>query len=111
MFSNFKVVGEVGVVTTKEKVQDKLSKQGATYTFVGYTEHHSRDVHRILYLNTNLMIISCVIIWLNKTYKELRIGKTTISKDEKETIELPTGNDKTISNKNAIKDIEYESYK
>jgi hypothetical protein len=43
-----KMFGEVGVATTKEKIQAKLSNRGTTCMFVGYTEHQSRDVYRIL---------------------------------------------------------------
>jgi hypothetical protein len=35
--------------------------------FVGYTEHHSRDVYRMLNLTTNSIITSRDIICLNKT--------------------------------------------
>jgi hypothetical protein len=59
--------GKVGVVTIKEKIQAKLINQGTTCMFVGFTEYHSRDVYRILNLTTNSIIISCDIIWLNKT--------------------------------------------
>jgi hypothetical protein len=45
---NLKMFGEVGVVTTKEKIQAKLSNRGTTCTLAGYTEHHSRDVYRML---------------------------------------------------------------
>jgi hypothetical protein len=38
--------------------------------FVGYTKHHSRYVYMMLNLNSNSIINSRDIIWLNKTYKE-----------------------------------------
>jgi hypothetical protein len=44
LHDNLKMFGEVGVVTTKEKIQAKLSNRGTTCMFVGYAEHHSRDV-------------------------------------------------------------------
>jgi hypothetical protein len=53
LHDNLKMFGEVGVVTTKEKIQAKLSNQGTTCMFVGYTEHHSREVYRNLNLTTN----------------------------------------------------------
>jgi hypothetical protein len=88
---NLKIFGEVGVVTTEEKIQAKLSNQGTTCMFVGYTEHHSRDVYRILNLTTNSMINSRDIIWLNKTYREWKQNKTTIFNVEDDILELPTG--------------------
>jgi hypothetical protein len=58
------MLGEVGVVTIKEKIQVKLSNRGITCMFVVYTEHHSRDLYRNLNLTTNSIINSCDIIWL-----------------------------------------------
>jgi hypothetical protein len=37
-------ISEVGVITTKEKIQAYLSNRGTTSMFVEYTEHHSRDM-------------------------------------------------------------------
>jgi hypothetical protein len=45
LHNNLKMFGDVGVVTTKERIQAKLSNRGTTCMFVGYTEHHSRDVY------------------------------------------------------------------
>jgi hypothetical protein len=42
--NNLKILGDVGVVTTKDKIHAKLSNRGTTCMLVGYTEHHSRDV-------------------------------------------------------------------
>jgi hypothetical protein len=53
-----KIFGEVGVVTTKDKLKAKLSNRGTTYMFVGYMEDHSRDVYRMLNLTTNSIINS-----------------------------------------------------
>jgi hypothetical protein len=48
LYDNLKTFGEVGIVATKEKIQAKLSKRGTICMFVGYTEHHSRDVYRMI---------------------------------------------------------------
>jgi hypothetical protein len=40
LHNNLKMFGEVGVVTTKERIHAKLSNRGTTCMFVGYTEHH-----------------------------------------------------------------------
>ena len=103
--------GEVGVVTTKNKIQAKLSNRGTTCMFVGYTEHHSRDVYRMLNLTTNSIINSRDIIWLNKTYKEWKQNKTTIFNVEDDILELPTGVDKVKLTENATKETEDESNK
>jgi hypothetical protein len=44
--NNLKIFGEVGVVTTIDKIQAKLTNRGTTCIFVGYTKHQSRDVSR-----------------------------------------------------------------
>jgi hypothetical protein len=95
LHDNLNLFGKVGVVTTKEEIQAKLSNQGITCMFVAYTEHHSRDLYRMLNLTTNSIMNSRDIIWLNKTYKERKNVKITIPAVEKETIELPAGIDKT----------------
>jgi hypothetical protein len=48
LHNNLKIFDKVGVVTTKDKIQAMLSNRGTTCMFVGYTEHHSRDVYRML---------------------------------------------------------------
>jgi hypothetical protein len=94
LHDDLKMFCEVGVVTTKEKIQAKLSNQGTTCMFVGYTENHSRVVYRMLNLTTNSIINSRNIIWLNKTYKELKQSKPKIFNVEDDILELPTGVDK-----------------
>jgi hypothetical protein len=75
LHDNLKMFGDVGVITTKEKIQAKLSNRGTTCMFVGYMEHHSRDAYRMLNLTTNSIINSRDIIWLNNEWKQ---NKTTI---------------------------------
>jgi hypothetical protein len=79
--------------------------------FFGYTEHHSRDIYRILNLTTNSITNSQDIIWLKKTYREWKDNKATISTVEDDTIELLTGVDKIKLTENATKETEDESNK
>jgi hypothetical protein len=58
LHNNLKMFGEVGEVTKKERIQAKMRNRGTTCMFVGYTEHHSRDVYRMLNLTTNSIINS-----------------------------------------------------
>jgi hypothetical protein len=111
LHNNLKMFGEVGVVTTKETIQAKLSNRGTTCMFVGYTEHQSRDVYRMLNLCTNSIINSRDIIWLNETYKEWKENKATIFNVEDDILELPTGVDKVKLTENATKETEDESNK
>jgi hypothetical protein len=75
---------------------------------VGYAEHHSRNVYTMLTLTTNSIINYRDIIWLNKTYREWKDNKATISNVEDDTIEPPTGVDKEKLTENATKDKETE---
>jgi hypothetical protein len=109
LHNNLKTFGEVGVVTTKERIQAKLSNRGTTCMFVGYTEHHSRDVYRMINLTTNSIINSQDIIWSNKTHREWKDNKATISNVEDDSIELLTGVDKIKLTENATKETKDES--
>jgi hypothetical protein len=111
LHDNLKMFGEVGVITTKERIQAKLSNRGTTCMFVGYTEHHSRDIYRMLNLTTNSIINPRDIIWLNKTYKEWKENKATIFNVEDDILELPTGVDKVKLIENATKETKDENNK
>jgi hypothetical protein len=60
-------------------------------------------------LTTNAIINSQDIIWLNKTYREWKDNKATISNVEDDTIDLQTGVDKIKLTENATKETEDES--
>jgi hypothetical protein len=62
LHDKLKIFGEVGVVTTKEKIQAKLTNRRSPCIFDGYAENHSRDVYRMLNLETNSVINSRDII-------------------------------------------------
>jgi hypothetical protein len=108
LHDNLKIFGEVGMITTKDKIQAKLSNRGTTFMLIGYTEHHSSDVYRMLNLSINSIINYRDIVWLNKTYGEWKNTKATISTTEDDTIELPTGIDKMKVTTNATKDTKDE---
>ena len=76
--STLKIFGEIGVVTTKDKIQGKLKNRGTPCMFVGYTENHSSDVYRMLNLETHGIINSRDIAWLNKMHKYWITDKSTI---------------------------------
>jgi hypothetical protein len=63
----------------------------------------------MLNLTTNSKINSQDIIWLNKTNREWKENKTTISNVEDDTIVLLTGNDKIKLTENETKETEDES--
>jgi hypothetical protein len=87
------IFGEVGVVTTKDKIQAKLTNRGTSCIFVGYSENHSRNVYRMLNLEANSVINSRDIIWLKKMHKDwLKNKLMTIT--EEDVVELPIGNER-----------------
>jgi hypothetical protein len=83
----------LGVVTTKDKIQSKLTNCGFPCIFVGYAENHSRDVYRMLNLDTNAIIKSRDIIWLKKMHVDWLKNKLTTNLEEEDVLELPTGNE------------------
>jgi Reverse transcriptase (RNA-dependent DNA polymerase) len=92
-----KIFGEVGVVTTKDKIQAKLANRGTPCIFVGYAENHSKDVYRMLNLETNAIINSRDIIWLKKMHTDWLQNKLmTIVDEEEDGIELPTSINRNI---------------
>jgi hypothetical protein len=94
LHNNLKVFGEVGVVTTKDKIQSNLTSCGTPCIFVVYAENHSKDVNRILNLEINTEIIPQDIIWLKNMHKDwLKNKLMTIIEGEK-TVELPTSNER-----------------
>jgi hypothetical protein len=86
------MLGDVGAVTTKDKIQSKLTNRGNTCMFVGYTENHSRDVFRMLKLETKAIIHLRDIIWLHKIHKYWVKDKSmTIIFGKDDSIELSIG--------------------
>jgi hypothetical protein len=81
------------VFTTKDKIQSKLTTRGSPCIFVGYAENHSRDVYRMLNLETNAIIESRDIIWLKTMHVDWLKFKSTTNLEEEDVLELPTGNE------------------
>jgi hypothetical protein len=56
------------LVTTKNKIQGKLSDKVTVCVFVGYAVNHADDVYRLLNPKTKSIIKSRDVVWLNKCY-------------------------------------------
>jgi hypothetical protein len=69
LHEELKIFGEVGVVTTKDKIQAKLANCGTPCIFVVNAENHSKVVCRMLNLEKNAIINSRDIIWLEDWLK------------------------------------------
>ena len=81
--------GEMGVVTTKDKIQGKLSNRGTPCMFVGYSVYHAHDVYRMLNLKTEMIINSRDIIWLNEMHKDWigrKMKTQSIHKDDDDDV-------------------------
>ena len=115
---SLKRFGEMCVVTTKAKIQGKLNDRGTACVFVGYPKDHSNDVYRLLNPETNQIINSRDIIWLNKTYGQWMKSKDSLEKVEddssdseldivatKEQMEAPAKMDDTAKNAKVLKEI------
>jgi hypothetical protein len=62
--------GEMCVVTTKAKIQSRLSDKGTVCMFVGYPMNHAGDVYRHLKPKTKHIIKSTDVLRLEKIYGE-----------------------------------------
>lgn len=47
--------GEIGIETTKDKIQGKLKNRGTPCIFVGYSVHHAHDVYRMVNIETEMI--------------------------------------------------------
>ena len=60
--------GEAGVVKIKNKQTTKMEERGITCMFVGYAKQHAGDCYEMLNLQTNRVLITRDVLWLNKMY-------------------------------------------
>ena len=89
---NLRVFGEMGIVTTKKKIQGKLKDRGTVCMFAGYPPNHACDVYRMLSLKTKHIFNSRDIVWLNKSFgewdkKDEEVNNEIDEQDEDELIE------------------------
>jgi hypothetical protein len=67
---NLRMFGEIGIVTTKKKIQGKLKDRGTVCIFVRYSPNNSCDSYRIHNLKTKQIIKARGIVWQNKFFKD-----------------------------------------
>jgi hypothetical protein len=65
---NLKRFGEMCLMTTKNKIQGKLSNKGTVCVFVGYAVNHADDVYKLLNPKTKSIIKSRDLVCLIKIY-------------------------------------------
>ena len=99
--------GEMGVVTTKNKIQGKLEDRGKVCMFVGYPPNHACDVYKMLNLETKRIITSRDIIWLKKTYGEwVAKGQAMEDTVEDEDSDVESTKDGRESTSKEVSDVE-----
>ena len=87
-WTNFlRTFGEMAIVHdgTLDKIKGKLTNRGMPCIFIGYPEDHAPNVYQFLKLDTESMILSRNVIWLNKSYGEynnLEVKITHITQQE-----------------------------
>ena len=64
--------GEMAIIIdhANKKLRSKLDDRGLLCMFVGYANHHDKDVYKFFNLKTRCVLHSRDVIWLNKTYSE-----------------------------------------
>ena len=60
--------GEMVVVRSIATVKSRLEYQVMTYMFLGYAQNHIGGTYHMLNIRTKIIVLSCDVIWLNKTY-------------------------------------------
>ena len=71
IINELRTFGEVGVVKQmKDSIKTKLSGRGKCMLFIGYSLSHGTKVYRMYNIETNKLVISQDIVWLNKSYGE-----------------------------------------
>ena len=65
-----KPFGDIAIVEYNKtrKIRAKLADRGRACVYLGIADDHSAQVHRFLNLDTNHIVLSRDVIWLNKSY-------------------------------------------
>ena len=66
-----KPIGYVGVIKNTNKIKSKIEARGSMAILVGYSTQHADEVYRMLNLNTNKVVITRDVKWLNVIYKKI----------------------------------------
>jgi Reverse transcriptase (RNA-dependent DNA polymerase) len=93
--------GEVAIVDDWQKRghRAKLDNRGKPALYLGHAKDHARDVYRFLNLETNRVIMSRDVTWLNKTYATYKDidGVVIVDDDDQEPLgSLVTGTNEVV---------------
>jgi Reverse transcriptase (RNA-dependent DNA polymerase) len=76
---NLHIFGEIGIINNGNKIQGKLNNKGFPAMFIGYPEDHTSNVFQFINLETQSLILSRNVTWIEKMYGDYR------NKTEEET--------------------------
>ena len=71
----------MGLVPSIVSVKFNLDNKEMTCTLLGYVQNYTGSIYRILNLCMKHIVISCNIIWLNKTQGEQEGGEVILDSD------------------------------
>jgi hypothetical protein len=95
--------GEMAIVArhSDKKARNKLADRGNTVIFIGYSDHHEKDVYKFLNINTKKPKIYRDAIWLNKTYSQ-HMGITEVEFTASEEEEAIDAEDEEITEEEGL---------
>ena len=97
--NDLRTFGEIAIVKDNgHKIKGKLSDRGMEAMFVGYSEHHAKNVYRFMNLKTNRIMTSRDVTWMHllfkdykkeeeNEYKEIIVDDVNIKKKKEDTME------------------------
>jgi len=97
--------GEMGVIKTARKIQNKLENKGTTMIYCGRAVNHGADVHRFFNERTKRIIMSRDVQWLKKVYGDWKGGLSKAKKKQRVEyieVDVPSGNDGVPTGNGAV---------
>ena len=83
-FNHLRIFGEIGIISNRKIMPDKLSDRGQIGMMVGYSDDHAGNVYCMWMLQTKRIVHTRDIIWLKVLYK----AYMHLSKDEQERMSI-----------------------
>ena len=92
-----KIFGEMAIATdTKGTLHNKLENRGRRCIFIGYQMDSARDTYRLLNLETNRIIVSRDVKWLNK-FQNIKQSEENIEENDESNNEDDLFSEKYIA--------------
>jgi hypothetical protein len=65
---NLRIIGEIGIFSTEQRISNKLVNHGEPYMFLGHPEDHTSNFFKFYNPHTQACLLSRNFYWLNKSY-------------------------------------------